>query len=357
VHIDDFIARNEPTWARLRALTKKAGRRGRGLSPDELDDLVRLYQRVSTHLSLARSRYGDQGLVASLTGLVARTGAIIYGTRPRTLRVTVRFFTETFPAALWHLRRFVAVAFLLFAVPGLAAGLWVGNDPAALEATGPQEFREEFVGELFEDYYTELASAEFAATVTTNNINVGLFAFAGGILLCVPTAFVLAFNGLNVGVAWGLFIAAGDQARFWSLILPHGLLELTAIFVAGGTGLALGWTLVDPGDRRRGEALVAEGRRTVVVLMGLVLMFVAAGLIEGFVTGAAIHPWLRVAIGAAVWALFLGYVAVCGRAAAARGLTGAMGEQSDRGWARPDGRPPGQDPAGGYSRPAALTSR
>lgn len=352
MHIDDFIIANEPSWARLRELTKKAGRRGRGLSPDELDELVRLYQRVSTHLSLARSRYGDQGLVTSLTALVARAGAIIYGTRPRTLLATARFFTETFPAALWHIRRFVGVATLLFVVPALATGLWIGNSPAALDAAAPREFREQFVGELFEDYYTELASAEFAATVTTNNISVGLLAFAGGIFLCLPTAIVLAFNGLNVGVAWGLFIAAGDQARFWSLILPHGLLELTAIFVAGGAGLALGWTLVDPGDRRRGEALVEEGRRTVVILMGLVLMFVAAGLVEGFVTGAAIHPWLRVAIGAAVWGLFLAYVAVCGRAAAAKGLSGAVGEQSDRGWAGPE-RPA----SGAYSRPAALISR
>jgi uncharacterized membrane protein SpoIIM required for sporulation len=131
----------------------------------------------------------------------------------------------------------------------------------------------------------------------------------------------------------GLFAAAGQQPRFWGLILPHGLLEITAVLVAGATGLLLGWTLVDPGDRPRGSALVEEGRRAVVVVFGLVVMFVVAGLIEGFVTGSALPTWARVAIGSAVEALFCAYAVVRGRAAARLGLTGALGETDPAGWA------------------------
>jgi uncharacterized membrane protein SpoIIM required for sporulation len=333
VHVDEFISANEPIWARLRDLTARGGRRARKLSPEELDELVRCYQRVSTHLSLARSRYGDRALTAMLTTDVARAGAVVYGTRPRTLRAAGRFFSDTFPAALWHVRRFLAVATLLFVLPAVVVALWISGSPAALEAAAPEALREAYVTEDFEQYYTNLASGEFAATVTTNNIRVGVLAFAAGILLCVPTAFILAFNGANVGFAWGLFIAAGEQTRFWGLIIPHGLLELTAVFIAGAAGLRLGWALVDPGDRRRGEALIEEGRRTIVIIMGLFVVFAVAGLIEGFVTGAPWPTWVRVGIGGTVQAAFMLYVIVRGRDAAARGLTGAIGEQSDVGWA------------------------
>jgi uncharacterized membrane protein SpoIIM required for sporulation len=334
VHVDAFIAANQPDWDRLAELTARGGRRGRGLRAAELDELVRLYQRTSTHLSLARSRYHDASLTAALTTVVARAGSVVYGTRPRTLRGAVRFVTDTFPAAVWHDRWFLLAATLLFCIPATVIALWLGSSPAALDAAAPEALREAYVTEDFADYYTNLASAEFAATVTTNNIQVGILAFASGILLGIPTVIVLVLNGANVGFAWGLFIAAGEQPRFWGLIAPHGLLELTAVFVAGAVGLRLGWTLIDPGDRRRGEALVAEGRRAIAVVIGLVGVFSIAGLIEGFVTGAPWPTWVRVGIGMLAEAAFLALVWVRGRAAARRGLVGALGEQSDAGWAR-----------------------
>jgi len=130
---------------------------------------------------------------------------------------------------------------------------------------------------------------------------VGFLAFALGVLLCLPTVYVLVLNGANLGVALGLFAAVGEQPKFWGLILPHGLLELTAVFVAGATGLRLGWTIVDPGDRPRLVALAEEGRRAIVVVVGLI-----AGVLAEVV--------------------FVTYAVVEGRAAAAQGLTGALGE-------------------------------
>jgi uncharacterized membrane protein SpoIIM required for sporulation len=337
MHVDEFIATNQPAWASLRELTDRAGRRAARLSPSDLDELVRLYQRASTHLSLARSGYRDPALAAELTRLVARAGALVYGTRPRTMRGFRRFFTDTFPAALWRLRWFVVASTLLFVLPFIAVGLWVGASPAALEAAGPEAVREAYVTEDFEEYYSALPSGEFTALVTTNNIRVGVAAFALGILACVPTVAVLAFNGLNVGVAWGLFLAAGEQARFWGLIVPHGLLELTGVFVAGATGLRLGWTLIDPGDRPRATALRDEGRRAIVIVLGLFVVFAVAGVIEGFVTGAPLPTPVRVGIGVVAQALFVLYAVVLGRAASARGLTGELGELSEAGWTRPAG--------------------
>jgi len=333
VDIDRFITTHQSGWERLAVLTRKATRRAGRLSPAELDELVGLYQRVSTHLSLARTTYPDPALTARLTRLVAEAGAYVYGTRPRTLRAAGRFVADTFPAALWHARAFVAVAAALFVVPATAVGIWLAGSPAALEAAGPEAVREAYVEEDFEAYYSSSASAQFASEVTTNNIQVGVLAFAGGILACLPTAFVLVLNGANLGVAAGLFAAAGQMPRFWGLILPHGLLELTAVFVAGAAGLRLGWTLVDPGDRPRGEALVEEGRRAVVIVVGLLGVFAVAGLIEGFVTGSALPTAVRVGIGAVAELAFVGYVVVRGRSAQARGLTGAFGEADEPAWA------------------------
>lgn len=333
MNIDRFITTHQPAWERLGALTQRAARGVARLSAGELDELVTLYQRVSTHLSVARTTYRDPGLTAQLTGLVAQAGALIYGTRPRTLRAAGRFVADTFPAALWHARAFVGIATLLFVAPAVVIAVWLAGSPAALQLAGPEAVRQAYVEEDFAAYYSSSASAQFASEVTTNNIQVGLLAFSGGILACVPTVLILAANGANLGAAAGLFAAAGQQPRFWGLLLPHGLLELTAVFVAGAAGLRLGWTLVDPGDRSRREGLVEEGRRAVVIVIGLVGVFALAGLIEGFVTGSALPTWARVGVGAAAEVAFLCYVTIRGRSASARGLTGALGEADEPSWA------------------------
>ncbi|MGH9188471.1 MAG: stage II sporulation protein M [Acidimicrobiales bacterium] len=327
VDVDAFITANQPAWDRLGVLTTKAGRSPGRLSAAELDELVRLYQRVSTHLSYVRTYQRDPALSATLTRLVARAGAVVYGTRSRTLRSAGRFVTETFPAALWQIRRFVAVAALLLFLPALAMGIWVANSDAALEASAPPAVRQAYVDRNFEDYYSSAPAAAFASQVFTNNVRVGFLAFAGGIAFCVVTALILATNGASIGVAGGTFAAAGQSARFWGLILPHGLLELAAVCIAGGAGLALGWALIDPGDRSRSVALAEEARRSVVVVMGLVGVFGVAGLIEGFVTGSGMPTWLRVGTGVVAFAAFAAYAVTAGRAAAARGLTGTLGEE------------------------------
>ncbi len=312
--VDSYIRTNQPVWARLDELTARAGRGVGRLSAAELDELVKLYLRVSTHLSYARTYYRDPALTAALTGRVARSGSVVYGTRSRTLRAVGRFFAVTFPAALWHIRHFVAVSAVLLFVPALVFGIWVANSPAALEATGPDAVRQSYVEEDFEDYYSSAPAAAFASQVFTNNVRVAVLAFAGGIAFCLLTAAILVFNGAAVGVAAGLFHAAGAAPKFWGLILPHGLLELTAVCVAGAAGLRLGWALIDPGDRPRAVALVEEGRRAMVIVLGLVVVFGVAGLIEGFVTGSTLPTAARVGIGVAAEVVFLTYFVGRGRA-------------------------------------------
>jgi uncharacterized membrane protein SpoIIM required for sporulation len=345
VDIDSYIARNQPGWDRLDELTRRARRHVGGLSPAEIDELIAGYQRTSAQLSYVRTYYREPALAARLTRLVAAANTVVYGTRARSWRVLGAFFSVTFPAAVWHQRRAVVAATLLFSVPAVLAGLWLVNDPVALEASGGAAERQVYVDEQFEQYYSDDPSAQFFTEVTTNNIRVGFAAFALGALLCLPGAFVLVLNAVNLVVAASWMITEGEALRFWGLILPHGALEITAIVVAGGAGLALGWAIVAPGDRRRSDALAEEGRRAVVIVLGLMATFTVAGLIEGFVTGSGLPAGVRVGVGLVTWGAFVAYVVALGRPAAAAGYTGALGER--------DRPPAGHD----QSRPVALTRR
>ena len=235
----------------------------------ELDELLALYQRTATNLSYVRTTVDDPALVGRLTRLVASAHGTIYGQPIRGRRSVRRFFTEAFPGALWHQRWFVVVATALTVVPALALGLWISHSPRAYEATAPAAVREAYVQNDFETYYSSEPAVQFASEVFTNNVRVAAFAFAAGILLCGLTAWILVQNGLNLGLAAGLFAVAGQEPRFWGLIIPHGLIELSAVIVAGAAGLRLGWTVIDPGDRTRGAALAEEGRRAGLVLMGV----------------------------------------------------------------------------------------
>ncbi len=324
--IDQFLARYTPTWNRLQQLTHRAGTGVRRLSSAELEELIALYQRTASHLSYAQSNFNDPALTARLSQQVAASGAIIYGSRPRSLRSFGQFFTRTFPAALWGVRGFVAVSALLTLGPAIAIGAWLAHSPSAVDANAPAAVRQAYVNQDFAAYYKSQASSAFATEVYTNNIRVAAFGFAGGVLLGIPTVYALVANGANVGQAAGLFAAAGQSSKFYGLILPHGLLELTSVIIAGAAGLRLGWAVIDPGDRTRATAFAEEGRRSVVLVLGVFATLLVAGIIEGFVTGSALPTAVRVGIGVTVEVVFLVYAVVLGRAAAAEGFTGALEE-------------------------------
>ena len=330
--IDRFIATYRPVWDRLAQLSARPRRGKSRLDAEEIGELVVLYQRTSTHLSVARTSFADPGLTARLSRLLGTSRQVIYGTRPRTLRSFGRFFTTILPAALWHARRSMLVAAVLTFAPTVVVGVWLANSPSALDVAAPPALRQAYVEHNFADYYKEQPSAQFAAQVYTNNVKVAILAFGSGVLLCALTAYILVANGANLGFALGLFGAAGKLPLAFGLLIPHGLIELTSVVIAGGAGLRLGWSIISPGDRPRAVALAEEGKRSVVLVFGCVFTLLVAGTIEGFVTGSALSTWVRVGIGVGVEVAFLTYAWGFGRRAATRGLTGLLGED-DHGWA------------------------
>ncbi|MGF1596475.1 MAG: stage II sporulation protein M [Acidimicrobiales bacterium] len=332
--LDRYLLANRGDWNRLAALTAQVRGRPTSLRPEEVDEFVDLYQRASSQLSFARNHYDDPALTAELTALVAGANSALYRRTASPAAIIRRFFAVSFPAAVWHIRRAVAVAALATLVPVAVVGLWLAGNEEALAYAGPEAQRAAYVDEDFEAYYSSAPAGQFATEVLVNNIQVSFLAYAAGILLGVGSVFILAYNGANLGVALALFIVAGEQPKFWGLILPHGLLELSAVILAGAAGMAMGWSLVSPGDQGRGEAFTDAARRSVVVVLGLVLAFVTAGLIEGFVTPSGLPTAARVGVGVAVELAFVAYLVAFGRRAAERGLTGLAGEDLEGDTAR-----------------------
>jgi uncharacterized membrane protein SpoIIM required for sporulation len=170
----------------------------------------------------------------------------------------------------------------------------------------PDEVRQ-LVERDFAEYYSTDPAGSFAAKVWTNNAWVAALCLVAGVLL-VPVVVVLAVNVVNVGAIGGIMTANGRLDLFLGLITPHGLLELTAVFVAAGAGLRLGWAWIDPGPRRRADALAVEGRTTVGMALGVALLLLVSGVIEAFVTPSGLPTWARVGIGVLAEAGFVAYV-------------------------------------------------
>jgi uncharacterized membrane protein SpoIIM required for sporulation len=321
VDLDAFLAAHRGEWDRLEELIRRTGRGG-GLRGSEVDELVELYQRTATHLSVVQSRLPDPAVTAMLSTLLARARSAIGGSSAPAWRDAARFLSVTFPAAAWRLRRWwlgAAVGSLLVAT---AMAVWIATHPAVQSALLPPDDVRQLATRRFVDYYSEHPAASFAARVWTNNAWVAAGCLSLGVLLGLPTLWILLQNALNVGLAAGFLVSAGKAGVFFGLVLPHGMLELTAVFLAAGAGLELGWTVIDPGRRRRVDALAEEGRAAMSIAVGLVGVLLISGAIEAFVTPSTLPTGARIAIGAVAEGTFLAYVILLGRRATAAGEVG-----------------------------------
>lgn len=236
------------------------------------------------------------------------------------------FFVVSLPAALYRLRWLTIWCGLAFCLIGGAYALWIGTSAEALRAVlGTEEAVRRYVEEDFINYYSENPAASFAGAVWTNNAWISAQAVALGITgFWVPM--ILFSNAQAVGVAAGVFAAVGKSDVFFSYILPHGLMELTAVFVACAAGLRIFWAMVDPGPRTRAQAVAVEGRSLITVALGLVLVLFVSGLVEGFVTPSSLPIWAKLVIGAGVLAAYWTYALVLGRRAY---QSGAQGDLTD----------------------------
>jgi uncharacterized membrane protein SpoIIM required for sporulation len=320
VDLDALVSRRQAAWRRLAELSRQ-----RHLDGAESDELLDGYQRVATDLSMVRSSAPDPSLVTHLSSLLARARWRSAGTRTVSWAGVGRFFVEDFPAALYRLRWWWGLTAFANVVVGLVLGVWLFHHPVVENTLLSPVEVQQLVDVQFESYYSENAASSFATQVWVNNAWVAAQCIAMGVL-GIPVLWVLWQNISNMAVIGSLMHQHGRGDVFWGMITPHGLLELTAVFVAAGVGLRLFWAWVDPGPRTRLASLGREGRTAAGVSLGLVVVLLVSGLIEAFVTPSPLPTWARVGIGVLALLAFLAYVFILGRAAVRRGLTGDVDE-------------------------------
>ena len=320
--VDAFAAAHQAEWDRLATLVK----RRRRLSGAEVDELVASYQRTATHLSVLRTGGHDPALTAKLSGLLGRARAAVTGAHTPAWRSIGEFFGVAFPAMAYRVRWWwlaTAVGSLLIA---LVVGRWIAASPSVQSSLLSHSQVAGLVNHQFRDYYSQDTASSFALKVWTNNVWVAAQSLILGAFLGVGTIYALLTNALNLGVDGGLMIGHGKAVEFFTLILPHGMLELSAVFLAAAAGLRMGWAVIDPGPRSRAQALAEEGRATITIVLGLIVVLATSGAIEAFVTPSGLPPWARIGIGAVAEVAFLAYVILAGRRAQRLGLSADIAE-------------------------------
>jgi uncharacterized membrane protein SpoIIM required for sporulation len=328
VDVDAFVLTHRGTWDRLDQLIK----RRRSLTGAEVDELVELYQRVSTHLSILRSAStigSDSLMIGRLSSLIARARSAVTGAHAPLSSAFIRFWTVSFPVVAYRTWRWwlgTAVAF--FAVV-LVIAFWVAGNPEVQSAVGTPTDIDQLVNHDVASYYSEHPAAAFALQIWVNNVWVSAQCIALSVVLGLPIPIVLFQNAANLGLIAGLMLQAGKGGVLLGLLAPHGLLELTAVFLAGATGMRLGWSVISPGDRPRGQVLAEQGRGVVSVAVGLVGVLLVSGLIEALVTPSPLPTFVRVGIGIIAEVAFLSYIVYFGRRAVKAGETGDIDDAPD----------------------------
>jgi uncharacterized membrane protein SpoIIM required for sporulation len=326
VDVDAFAAEHAAAWARLQALVD----RRRRLSGAEIDELVAGYQATATHLSVLHRDGADPALAARLSSLLGRARAAVTGARTPAWRRAAFFFGVAFPGTAFRLRWWwagTAAASLLLA---FIVGRWIAGSATVQASLLPHSQVAGLVNHQFRSYYSQDTPASFGLKVWTNNVFVAAEALFGGVFLGVFTIYALLSNSLNLGVDGGLMIGYGKAGEFFTLILPHCMLELSAVFLAAAAGLRIGWAIIDPGPRRRVQALAEEGRAAASIALGLIVVLAVSGVIEAFVTPSPLPAWARIGIGGVAEITFLTYVALAGRRASRLGLSADIAEAPDQ---------------------------
>lgn len=296
--IHDFLARRRPRWERLEDLIRSLERGGaKRLSASEIREMGHLYRETAADLARLQAQREEDSLPGEmedyLNQLVSRGYGQIYRSPPATRSRLWMFLRSTFPSTFRKSLPWFLAALGLFLggfVYGLVASL---TDEAFIPLVVPLPLIQSVEdGKVWFD--SILAVKPLASSkIMTNNISVSFLAFAFGMTFGVGTVYLLIFNGLLLGTLAGLCHSHGLDGPFWSFVLPHGVIELTAIFIAGAGGLLLATALFLPGDLTRKDALVSRSRQAVRLVLGCVPLLVVAGIIEGFFSPAPIRPGLK----------------------------------------------------------------
>ena len=304
-----WLQKRRPYWARADELVTRSEKSGiRSLNHHELRELAVLYRQGASDLSTVREDPSSQRLAQSLNQLLGRAHNCIYmGRRAQGTRI-VEFYRDTFPTVFHETLPYTLAACAVFFALAAAGFVMAIVDPG---------FQGYFLGGAMMDSINKhqmwthsivsvkpLASSQ----IMTNNLSVSFATFAFGITAGIGTLWMLAFNGLLFGVVNAACWQAGMAGQLLSFVVPHGVLELPAIFIAGGAGLLIAKGLLFPGMLPRHASLVREGGRAIQLALGIIPLLIVAGTIEGFVSPSDLAARWKYLLGAGLFGLLLLFV-------------------------------------------------
>jgi uncharacterized membrane protein SpoIIM required for sporulation len=313
---DRFIEKHKTAWQRLEELLKLLDHSSlHGLQRNEVRELGRIYRRTASDLAIAHAESRDPRLINYLNSLVIRAHGRIYQADAQGGARIKEFFARDFPKTFRRTWRYTAVSFSVFALFSVIGFLGTRYDPEFSELVGvPPAFREMYI-ETKTHWWEDLNEANQvgASSIFTHNIQVTIYTFAFGALFGVGTLFYLAYNGATIASVVALTYRAGFGNDLVTFMVGHGVIELSCIFIAGGAGLLIGSALLMPGDLSRADALKSRGKEAVRLMMGVAVLLVVAGIIEGFISPAPIRPAIKFSIAAITGISLYSYLLLAGR--------------------------------------------
>ncbi|MBN3881695.1 MAG: stage II sporulation protein M [Nostoc sp.] len=285
MNIQRWIARRELNWQRLDALLRQIEKKGlKSLRAIEIRELASLYRSVAADLARARTQQIGNTLIQSLQSLTTRAYTQIYqGSRRQEWQAILEFYRWGLPSVVQKAFVYIAAATALFLLGALVAWWYSWQNPSFMPLIVPENLISK-VRDEHKLWMGSIVGVEPLASsgIMINNLSVSFGAVAGGMTTGAYTAYLMIFNGLLIG-AVGTLVGQNNLAYpFWAFVLPHGSLELPAIFFAGGAGFLLARAILFPGKYRRGDALKFYGSQAVQLVFGIVPMLIIAGAIEGF---------------------------------------------------------------------------
>lgn len=312
---DRFISQRKNAWQRLEDLLKLLDHSSlRRLGREEVRELGRIYRRTASDLAIARAESRDPRLVNYLNSLVIRAHGRIYRADAQGGKRIRRYFTHELPQTFRRTWRYTFVAFAVFALFAVLSFVATRYDSEFSELVGVNPaFRELYI-ETKTHWWESLNDENQigASAIMTNNIQVTIYAFAFGAIVGLGTLFYMAFNGANIASVLALTYKAGFGNDLVTFMVAHGVIELSCIFIAGGAGLLIGSAMIMPGDLTRADALRTRGMEAVRLMIGVALLLVVAGTIEGFVSPAPIDPRIKYSIAALTGLALYSYLLLVG---------------------------------------------
>jgi uncharacterized membrane protein SpoIIM required for sporulation len=309
-----WLEKRKPHWAKLEALLNQSSNSGlKSLSRSDLQELSLLYRQTAADLAAIREDRGSVHYARYVNQLLVRAHNTIYSGHRASPMAVISFFTKTYPAAFRRHLRHVALATAIFAIAGLVGAVITYQNPDfKVKLLGPQMVETIDRHQMWTHSIVGIKPVASSA-IMTNNMSVGFTTFALGITGGLGTIYMMAFNGLLIGVIGVACYLAGMSLQLWSFVAPHGVLELPAIFIAGGAGLRIAQGLLFPGTLPRRDSLARAGSEAVQLLLGTIPILIIAGIIEAFVSPTGLAVPLKFSMAGALFVLLNVYLFGVGR--------------------------------------------